>query len=490
MTGALVGALSLLGFGASRADGLLRAELAHPVELGRSYSTKPSYPKILAGKGPDVRESGPVVMGSEGRLRVDGVPAGQRGFFAVLRNKRELWMQTTPRQPFPGRLAWMLEEGFDHELFRDHGRWAILAGYQRHQLVLRDSITREGPLLGKLIGERDSALSFHGALAAWSCLPATPVVFAEPRGESMRAFVSWLLLARKTSTAVPCVVWSRWTEQREAAQLLEGAVEAYRLVVDGHRYQVLVAPREEEMTTPTRGTGGLRVEVRSLVEDDHEDADFLAFEARLRGQGRKVVFLMNGGMYHPDRRPVGLLLHRGQALSQLNLERGRGNFFLLPNGVFETYAGVHSVKASQQWAADSGTILGNNANYNAVPLEAARSHGVDVSPHSRFQVPAVDATQSGPLLLEDGAIHPAFEPSSTSRHRRNGVGIDANGNALFVLSLEPVSLYEFAQLFAKLGCRDALYLDGNVSALYAPELGHRDRGAGLGPVIAATVPLR
>ena len=43
---------------------------------------------------------------------------------------------------------------------------------------------------------------------------------------------------------------------------------------------------------------------------------------------------MNGGMYHPDRAPVGLYIEDGTEQARLILSEGPGNFGLLPNGVF------------------------------------------------------------------------------------------------------------------------------------------------------------
>jgi len=77
------------------------------------------------------------------------------------------------------------------------------------------------------------------------------------------------------------------------------------------------------------------------------------------------------------------------------------------------------------------------------------------------------ATQSGPMLVIDGSIHPRFEDNGTSRHIRNGVGVDASGRVVFAISRQPVSLGSFARLFRdELGCRNALFFDGTVSALH------------------------
>jgi prepilin-type processing-associated H-X9-DG protein len=98
------------------------------------------------------------------------------------------------------------------------------------------------------------------------------------------------------------------------------------------------------------------------------------------------------------------------------------------------------------------------------------------------------ASQSGPMLVVDGKMHPRFSKSGTSRKVRNGVGIDASGNAIFAISEAPVTFYEFAKLFRDgFKCRNALFFDGSVSSLYASELGRNDALMPLGPMVGAFV---
>ena len=163
---------------------------------------------------------------------------------------------------------------------------------------------------------------------------------------------------------------------------------------------------------------------------------------------------MNAGMFEPGRLPVGLFVADGKTLFPLNTADGTGNFFLKPNGVFLVDDGKARVVESSGYP------------------EVARSGHVTL------------ATQSGPLLVRAGVIHPAFNPASTSRLIRNGVGVTAAGEAVFAISEEPVSLYEFAAFFRDvLRCPDALFLDGTVSSLYAPGLKRDDFRVELGPLI-------
>jgi len=202
----------------------------------------------------------------------------------------------------------------------------------------------------------------------------------------------------------------------------------------------------------------VRQERLQLFHRDDSGQPFKRFErlaAWLESRGQKLNFAMNAGMYHADFSTVGLLVLDGQETAPLNPADGVGNFFLKPNGVFAvTVAGARVMESSEYPQLRERVIL---------------------------------ATQSGPLLVRDGKLHPAFSASSASRLIRNGVGIPSADIALFVISEEPVSFYEFATLFRdKLHCPDALFLDGTVSSLHAPQLKRSDSRMDLGPIIAIT----
>lgn len=184
---------------------------------------------------------------------------------------------------------------------------------------------------------------------------------------------------------------------------------------------------------------------------------FKRLDAWLAGQGVRLDFAMNAGMYHPDFRPVGLLVIDGKEVAPLNLDPGVGNFFLQPNGVF--------------FVGADGPRVVESSEYPAL------SKGVRI------------ASQSGPLLLRNGVIHRAFKPDSTSRHIRNGVGV-IGSKAVFVISEFPVTFHEFAVFMRDtLGCRDALYFDGTISSLYDKSLRRHDAYGVLGPIIGTTRPL-
>ncbi|WP_322895270.1 MULTISPECIES: phosphodiester glycosidase family protein [unclassified Yoonia] len=166
-----------------------------------------------------------------------------------------------------------------------------------------------------------------------------------------------------------------------------------------------------------------------------------------------LPFAMNAGMYHPNRAPVGHYVENGVEAMRVIPNAGPGNFGLLPNGVF--------------CINDDSAQVYETLRY------------VDEAPVCR------DATQSGPMLVIDGALHPRFLPDSTSRFLRNGVGTTAAGDrAVFAISNEAVSFYEFASFFRDyLQLPNALYFDGKVSRLHAPALGRSDFGFQLGPMV-------
>jgi uncharacterized protein YigE (DUF2233 family) len=180
---------------------------------------------------------------------------------------------------------------------------------------------------------------------------------------------------------------------------------------------------------------------------------FDALERQLEAQGKRLAFAMNAGMFHADHLPVGLLIEQHRQIAPLNAAAGAGNFFLKPNGVFFS--------------------------------DAKRAAVVDAAKFSQSPADIVLATQSGPLLVIEGALHPKLNPNSTSRYIRNGVGVDGSGVVVFAASSDVLTLYEFATIFRDLlKCPNALYLDGSVSSVYAPSLKEHIQRADLGPIIA------
>lgn len=175
----------------------------------------------------------------------------------------------------------------------------------------------------------------------------------------------------------------------------------------------------------------------------------------LRQEGDYLEFAMNGGMYERDLSSVGLLVTDGIERKAIDQGHSWGNFYLKPNGVFFLQGGRAGVLETEAY--------------------------IDAAIKPDF------ATQSGPMLVIDGELHPAFLPQSDSLQIRNGAGVDQNGTAVFAISLEPVRFHDFATLFRdQLGCANALFLDGSISSLFAPALGRYDNTHPMGPIIAVT----
>ncbi|TIO10360.1 MAG: hypothetical protein E5X89_01480 [Mesorhizobium sp.] len=158
------------------------------------------------------------------------------------------------------------------------------------------------------------------------------------------------------------------------------------------------------------------------------------FDTAMSGEGRPLL-AMNAGMYHEDLTPVGLLVKKGREVAPLNLADGEGNFFLKPNGVF---------------------LIGKDGKAAIMETNAYAAAKPDVA----------FATQSGPMLVIDGGVHPRFEANGTSRYVRNGAGVRDADTVVLAISRSEVSLGSFARLFRDaLHCPNALFFDGVVSAL-------------------------
>ena len=165
--------------------------------------------------------------------------------------------------------------------------------------------------------------------------------------------------------------------------------------------------------------------------------DFQNLKSFLEKKNQNLLFAMNGGMFMEEFSPLGLYIENQKTLQKLNKSSGEGNFYLKPNGVFYiTKDKTANICKTEDFKAS------NMINF---------------------------ATQSGPMLVVDGEIHTAFQKKSTNLNIRNGVGILPNNQVVFAMSKEKINFYDFATYFKKLGCKNALYLDGFVSRIYYPE---------------------
>lgn len=212
------------------------------------------------------------------------------------------------------------------------------------------------------------------------------------------------------------------------------------------------------------------VSLQAIIVDDpkrvqlyHRDKkgklinDFSRLNTILKKQKQELLFAVNAGMFEPDRNPVGLYIEEGNEQFPLNTTTTkRGNFYLLPNGVFS----IDSL----------GQALVRQTESYPDTLSGIRY-----------------ATQSGPMLVIDGKIHPKFVQCSQNFNIRNGVGVDARGRVIFLIARNPINLYNFAYLYLqRYHCDNALYLDGAISKMYLPNASVPTRPLNFGPLIGIT----
>ena len=174
----------------------------------------------------------------------------------------------------------------------------------------------------------------------------------------------------------------------------------------------------------------------------------------LKSKNKKLLFSTNGGMYKKDNSPQGLYVENTITKSEIDALNGNGNFYLKPNGVFYLTTEKNPIICKTEDFVNNGKI-----KY---------------------------ATQSGPMLVIDGEIHTAFKKNSTNLNIRNGVGILPNNQIVFVISKKEINFYDFAEYFKKLGCKNALYLDGFVSRTYLPEKNWKQIDGNFGVIIGVT----
>jgi uncharacterized protein YigE (DUF2233 family) len=223
---------------------------------------------------------------------------------------------------------------------------------------------------------------------------------------------------------------------------------------EGTRYTVCAVDlATAEIRTFWRDSGGIPYNMFPKLADD------------LERRGLDLVFAMNAGMFADDYSPIGLYIEDGKELTPANTAEVKArpvpNFYKKPNGIFYV---------SREGAAvmETGRFLAKR--------------------------PAADfATQSGPLLVIDGDIHPAFIVGSDDRKRRNGVGVCSPTEVYFAISDDVVNFHDFARYFRDhLGCMNALFFDGgSAPGLYAPELRRSDwpGHGGYGPIVGVVRPI-
>jgi uncharacterized protein YigE (DUF2233 family) len=186
-----------------------------------------------------------------------------------------------------------------------------------------------------------------------------------------------------------------------------------------------------------------KLELRWLGDQGKPLSSFDGLRAQLVREKKSIVFATNAGIYERGPKPLGLTISGGKELVPLNRQKGDGNFFLKPNGVFF----VDPVRG-------------------AGVMETEEYAKASLQPGFKPRI----AAQSGPLLMRHGVIHPAFNVNGPSRRQRSGVGVRAaDGQVIFAVCDRDdrvkgrVNFHQFTEFFIHLGCKDALFLDGDLS---------------------------
>lgn len=245
-----------------------------------------------------------------------------------------------------------------------------------------------------------------------------------------------------------------------------------RTRIDGQTGTPGPAPTPSETAT---GTTQVESACRSIIFEDtplthclatparHEiamdlgpsgEAPYRSLTAYSMDRGTEAIaFAMNAGMFDEDGKPIGYFVEDGERLQSLNTADGEGNFHTKPNGVFFGSGDAWEVRSTEDFLAN-------------------------VRERPEF------GTQSGPMLVIDGELHPQISRDGESRFVRNAVGVDEKGRAHFVISNAAISFGKLARFYRdELTVRNALYLDGNVSALWNPATDRLDTGAPIGPIV-------
>jgi uncharacterized protein YigE (DUF2233 family) len=275
--------------------------------------------------------------------------------------------------------------------------------------------------------------------------PAVPRKVHPSGCVTLTGYTSWMSTLPRRVLAATIVVGALLAAAPNSPRSAPAADICGPLAFDGKRYVVCTIDLRRF---------ALRLFLRGADGEPYGDLGRLVRSP----EGAALVFAMNAGMYDSARLPVGLYVENGRTLKGANTANGRGNFHLKPNGVFYAADGMAGVMETERF--------------------------LHVRPRAEI------ATQSGPMLVIDGRIHPKFSEDSASRKLRNGVGVHDPHTAVFAISDEPVTFGAFAHLFKDgLLCANALFLDGSISSLYAPSLGRSDTLMPTGPIIGA-VPIR
>lgn len=236
--------------------------------------------------------------------------------------------------------------------------------------------------------------------------------------------------------------WSSGMSREEIENLRTGTIP-FR----GNAFDIIhVSPQDGELRLYWQDDAGNRI------------GSFGGLKNLVEGHGESLLFATNAGIFSKNFTPGGLHVEQGKVLKPVNTKEGEGNFHLMPNGIF---------------------LIGNKG-----------PKVIESSAFAKLKDSIYYATQSGPMLVIDGELHPAFTKGSSNTYIRNGVGVTPDGNIYFAISNQPVNFYDFSIFFRdKLNCPNALYLDGSISEFYLPELGRKSEGGNFCGMFALVKPL-
>jgi uncharacterized protein YigE (DUF2233 family) len=180
------------------------------------------------------------------------------------------------------------------------------------------------------------------------------------------------------------------------------------------------------------------IELRLLDKLGRPLGSFNRLKKELEGEGKKLIFAMNAGIYMQDQMPLGLYIENGKILRKLNTRKNLyGNFYLQPNGVF-------LISEGKPYIIETGSFH-----------TFSKSHKVQY------------ATQSGPLLLINGEYNNPLRKYDKNKFIRNAVCLTPKDEVSLTISKKPVNFTEMGEhLRVDLRCRSALYLDGAISGIY------------------------
>lgn len=269
-----------------------------------------------------------------------------------------------------------------------------------------------------------------------------------PQQKNSIKIISTLLLWGLAIVVMGYFSWQYYGNASGESQSLQGAVKmknvtpstfpkieankAERIVMNGNIYSTYIVDLRASKLTFYHKT-----------PDGKPIGTFKYLYEYLDQQSKKLVFATNGGIYTKTLEPLGLYIENGKEIVSINRKKGTDNFYLEPNGIF--------------------LIKNDEAYIETTPDFNEKSDKLNF------------ATQSGPMLVIDGNIHPRFVAGSANKTIRSGVGIINEDKVVFAISDQAVNFYDFATLFKeKFNCQNALYLDGAISKMYLPELNRKE----------------